>query len=176
MRKNIAVILSYFTTWDPGIRRFWVIPRPQHWFEPVFLNWESDRNSLQFATAKLMREDWRLIIQAVTKGASWRGAFHTFQVATYQLETLWINLRMFFCFETSCWKPWNYSTSAFSLESYSFYSYRESFPLNKMEKLVGAFDLNFILSSGKTLIIVKRKVVVKIWLKSVIHAIWRPSI
>ena len=33
MLKNISAILSYFATRDEGIRRFWVIPRPQHWFD-----------------------------------------------------------------------------------------------------------------------------------------------
>ena len=33
MRQNLAAILSFFATRDSGVRRFWVIPRPQHWFD-----------------------------------------------------------------------------------------------------------------------------------------------
>ena len=33
MRQNLAAILSFLPTRDSGVRRFWVIPRPQHWFD-----------------------------------------------------------------------------------------------------------------------------------------------
>ena len=42
MRQNLTAILSYFSTRDPGIRRFWVLPRPQHWFDVLLARRDLD--------------------------------------------------------------------------------------------------------------------------------------
>ena len=58
---------------------------------------------------------------------------------------------MFFCFEPFSEVHENYPEFVFPLITFSFYSYRKTFSLDKMEKSVGTLHLFSILSSGKML-------------------------